>query len=67
MQGVDPTVRYVTRHTTAGLLVTLAVVALLAVLGYNGAAIAAAGVGIGGGLVVHFRGALVQVHFHHRR
>ncbi len=67
VQGVDPTVRYVTRHTTGVLLVTLALVTLLAVLGYTEAAIAAAAVGAAGGVVVHFRGALVQVHFHHRR
>jgi len=60
-------VRFVTWHTTAVLLMTLVVVAFLAVLGCTGAALAAATVGVGGGVVVHFRGALVQVHFHHRR
>ncbi|MGA5375998.1 hypothetical protein ACPCSD_33900 [Streptomyces griseoincarnatus] len=59
--------RYVTRHTTGVLLVTLVLVTLLAVLGYTEAAIAAAAAGAAGGVVVHFRGALVQVHFHHRR
>ncbi|MGA5552645.1 hypothetical protein [Streptomyces pseudogriseolus] len=59
--------RYVTRHTTAVLFVTLAVVVLLSVLGYTEAAVAVAGLGVGSGLVVHFRGGLVHVHFHHRR
>jgi hypothetical protein len=50
-QGVDPTVRFVTWHTTVTVLVTLGAVITLALLGFSEAAAAAAVLGTAGGVV----------------
>lgn len=58
-RGVDPTVRFITLHTTVTVLTTLGVVVLLALLGFPEAAAAVAAVGTAGGAV--------QVALHPRR
>lgn len=58
-RGVDPTVRFITLHTTVTVLATLGVVVLLALLGFPEAAAAVAAVGTAGGAV--------QVALHPRR
>ena len=57
-QGVDPTVRFVTWHTTVTVFVTLGVVLFLALHDAPAAAAVAGVLGAGGTL---------QVHFHPRR
>lgn len=58
-RGVDPTVRFITWHTTVTVLATLSVVVLLTLLGFPEAAAAVAAVGTASGAV--------QVALHPRR